>query len=149
MIVEVMEDVLIDDGGTPSSIKTSSMTSTINNYVIINHVILSICWAKGFLTMLEKNSLPLGILIGLLVPILGFAVFYGIFELLDSANAVSDTGFRPKFRERTCGILGIAMNVMALNYYSKRKYMDSVRGVVVLTTVWVVVWMILFGKHVL
>lgn len=99
--------------------------------------------------MFEKNSLPLGILVGLLLPVLGFAVFYGIFELLDSANAVSDVGFRPKFRERTSGIIAIALNVLPLNFYSKRKYHDSVRGVVVLTAAWVIVWLVLFGKHVL
>ncbi len=98
--------------------------------------------------MLEKNSLSLGILAGILLPLLGFAVFYGIFELLEIISKTSSVGFRPQFRERTCAILGIALNAIALNFYSKRRCDKTVRGVVVLTTVWILVWLVVFGKYV-
>ncbi|MCB0518951.1 MAG: hypothetical protein H6577_19420 [Lewinellaceae bacterium] len=99
--------------------------------------------------MLEKNSLPLGLFLGILLPIVGFAVLYGLYETLDSLGWVSDVGFRPKFRERTIGILAIALNVFLLNYYQKLRFTQSIRGIVVMTILWVVLWMVLFGKYVL
>ncbi len=119
------------------------MRSTECGISVIPHSVLRIR------NMLEKNTLSLGLLIGLLLPLVAFAIFYGLYELLETIGAVSDVGFRPKFRERTCGILAIAMNAFALNFYSKRKYHNTVRGLVILTTVWVVVWLVVFGKHVL
>lgn len=99
--------------------------------------------------MLEKNSLPIGIIVGVLLPIIGYIIFYGIYEGLEIIGWVSDGGFRPKFRERTIGIIALALNAIALNYYQKRYYFNSVRGVVVTTAVWIGVWLYLYGEYVL
>lgn len=98
--------------------------------------------------MFEKNSLTLGLLLGFLLPVLGFGVFYGIYSGLEALGWVSEVGFRPLFRERTCGILAVALNALLLNFYQKRYMLDSVRGVVVMTTVWVIIWIFMFWKHV-
>lgn len=97
---------------------------------------------------MEKNSIILGLLIGLLLPALGYALFFGIFEGLDALGWMSSKGFRPMFRERTCGVLAIALCAFALNFYQKRYLHDTVRGLVVMITLWVVVWIVLFGKYI-
>ena len=99
--------------------------------------------------MFEKNSIPLGLFLGILLPLAGFGLLYGIFGLLEELGWVSDIGFRPKFRERTIGIIAIALNVFLLNFYQKRRYTDTIRGIVIMTTIWVVLWLVLFGKYVL
>ncbi len=99
--------------------------------------------------MLEKNSLSIGLMVGILLPILGYFLFSGIYEGLEMMGWVSDGGFRPKFRERTTGIIAIALNAIALNYYQKKYYNNSVRGIVITTAVWVGVWLYLFGEYVL
>ena len=96
---------------------------------------------------MEKNSILLGLLVGLLVPIIGFAIFYGLYEGLEMLGWVSDKGFRPMFRERTCGVMAIALNAIALNFYQKRYLQDTVRGLVITITLWVVVWVVIFGKY--
>ncbi len=98
--------------------------------------------------MLEKNSLTLGLLLGFLVPALGFGIFYGLYAGMETLGWVSSTGFRPMFRERTCGILAIALNAFLLNFFQKRYKQESVRGIVAMTMAWVFLWMILFGKHI-
>ncbi len=99
--------------------------------------------------MFEKNSIPLGIFIGIFLPLAGFALLYGLFGLMEEFGWVSDIGFRPKFRERTIGIIAIALNIFPLNFYQKRRFTNSIRGIVVMTTIWVVLWLVLFGKYVL
>jgi hypothetical protein len=99
--------------------------------------------------MWEKNSLTFGIIIGIVLPLIGYVLFYGLFEGLEAFGWVSDKGFRPQFRERTTAILAIAMNALALNFYQKKACTETMRGVVIITSLYVVLWLIIFGKNVL
>ncbi len=98
--------------------------------------------------MLEKNSLPLGIILALLLPLFAFGILYGTYSLLEAQGWVSTGGFRPMFRERTCAIFAIAMDVFLLNYYQKRYLHNTVRGVVVVVAALVIGWLVVFGKYV-
>ncbi len=98
--------------------------------------------------MFEKNSLPLGLVLALVLPLATFGLLYGGYGLLESQGWVSSGGFRPMFRERTCAIFAIAMDVFLLNYYQKRYLHNTVRGIVVVVAVLVIVWLVMFGKYV-
>ena len=98
--------------------------------------------------MLEKNSLPLGIALALILPAATFGLLYSLYNIFDAMGWVSDGGFRPMFRERTCAIFAIAMDVFLLNFFQKRQKHDTVRGVVVVVAVLVIVWLVIFGKYV-
>jgi hypothetical protein len=98
--------------------------------------------------MKNKNTIVFGLLIGFLLPLAGTILFYGIFELLESLDSMSDTGFRPMFRQRTASIVGIAMNAFLINHFSKQRYHQTVRGVVLSTTLLIILWLILFGKYI-
>ena len=99
--------------------------------------------------MLDKNSLPLGLALAILVPAIAIPVLYGIFEILEMLDLVSDSGFRPKFRERTITIIAIGANAILLNSFQKKRLIDSMRGIVIGTVALVVVWLILYGQYVL
>jgi len=99
--------------------------------------------------MFDKNSFSLGLLIAIALPLLAIGIFYGIFEGLEALGWVSTEGFRPMFRERTLSILAIGMNALALQFYQKRKATETMRGIVIPTTVWVVVWIFVFGRYIL
>jgi hypothetical protein len=99
--------------------------------------------------MLEKNSLPLGIVLGILLPLFAFGILYSLYGILEAQGLVSTGGFRPMFRERTCAIFAIAMDVFLLNSYQKKHLYNTVRGVVIVVAVLVVGWLVVFGKHVL
>ena len=90
--------------------------------------------------MLDKNSIAHGLLFGILFPILGFAIAYGLFELLDLIWAASQEGLRPFFRERTSALLGIATNAYLLNRFQKNRQDNSVRGLVLITLALVAGW---------
>ena len=94
--------------------------------------------------MFDGNALPTGLLIGIALPIVGFLVLYGLFSALESFNLMSSEGFRPLFRERTSAIVAIALNALALNHYQKKRYTETMRGIVVPTALYVVVWIVLF-----
>ncbi len=98
--------------------------------------------------MIRKNTFRTGLIAALLLPMLGFGLFFGLFHLLEQFGAVSEAGFRPLFRERTSAIVGIALNALLMNYYNRLRFTEAMRGVVVPTVLYVVLWMVLFGKAV-
>lgn len=98
--------------------------------------------------MLEKNSLPLGILLSLALAGTGYGLLFGIYALLEAQGLVHSAGFRPMFRERTCAIFAIALCAFLLNFYQKRHLYNTVRGVVIVITVLLITWLVLFGKYV-
>lgn len=99
--------------------------------------------------MLRRNKIWVGLLVGIILPVIGFGIFYGIFQFLDRADAVSDVGLGEAFRLRTIGIVAIGLNAIALNTYYKRRATQPMRGLVIATCIYVVVWLIYFGDTVL
>ena len=99
--------------------------------------------------MFEKNSLPFGLLAALNVPAIAFVLLYGLFELLELIGWMSDSGFRPKFRERTTSIIAIGINAILLNSFQEKRLFETVRGIVIATVILVALWVYLFGEYVL
>lgn len=95
--------------------------------------------------MLNKNALWVGLLLGLLIPALLFTILYQLFSLLELRGAASGTGFSQNFRERTLVIVAIAGNLWLLNFYRRRRWELTMRGVVVATTVLALVWLYVYG----
>lgn len=98
--------------------------------------------------MFEKNSLPYGMALALIIPLLAYGILYGLFELLEILGWVSDSGFRPMFRERTTSILAIGANAIMLNSFQKKHLFNTMRGIVISTVILVALWVFLFGKYV-
>lgn len=98
--------------------------------------------------MLDKNNLPFGLGLAIIVPVLVFGILYGLFEVLETAGMVSESGFRPMFRERTTSILGIGANAILLNSFQKKRAYNTVRGIVISTVLLVGIWVLVFGKYV-
>lgn len=95
--------------------------------------------------MLNRNDLFAGLVFGILLPVLGFILLYQIFLILEKAGLASTAGFSPHFRERTLAIVAIALNLIPLNLFRKRRWEFSMRGVVIATGILAVIWVLTFG----
>jgi len=97
--------------------------------------------------MPQKNAIWVGLLIGLFLPLVAYALLLTLFEQLEMQGIVSQQGLSPKFRERTLSIVGICLNAFVLNYYAKRRFfLQTMRGLVIATVICVVVWLVNFWK---
>lgn len=99
--------------------------------------------------MFKRNKIVIGLLMGIVLPIIGFALLYGLFAFLDRAGAVSNIGLGEEFRLRTIGIVSIGLNAIALNQFYNNRATQSMRGIVITTFFYVVAWIIYFGDTVL
>ena len=99
--------------------------------------------------MLKKNKLSVGLILGIVIPLVGFPLLYGLFSGLEMLAFASDEGFRPLFKERTSGIVAIGLNAIALNYFQKRRSGETMRGIVIATFFYIVIWLYFFGQMIL
>ena len=97
----------------------------------------------------NKNAIWVGLLVGLVVPFVGYAVLLTIFEEIEAMGWISQEGFSPFFRQRTLGIIAICLNLIPFNIYKRRNFMESLRGVIFPTIFYVIVWLVYFGSYIL
>jgi len=98
---------------------------------------------------LKDDSIKIGIVVGLLLPFVGFWLWKGIFELLTMVNVMDPTGFSEDWRQRTFALLAICMNIFPFQYHQKRRNDDTMRGLVFPTILYVVTWVIFFRESIL
>ena len=99
--------------------------------------------------MLNRNDVLPGILLGILLPLAGFAILYHLFSLLELWGAASGTGLSANFRIRTLAIIAIALNLIPLNIYRNRRWESAMRGIVIATGLLSLVWIVRFGIQLL
>jgi hypothetical protein len=98
--------------------------------------------------MPQKNAIWVGLLLGLLVPFVAYALLLTIFEQLEMTGIVSRDGLSPQFRERTLSVVAIGLNVFVFNYYARRRFfVNTMRGMVIATVICVGVWAAIFWKN--
>lgn len=98
--------------------------------------------------MPKINALWLGLLLGLLLPIVSYALLLTLFEQLEYAGIISQQGFSPKFRERTLSVVSISLNVFIFNYYARNRFfVNTMRGIVIATVACVGFWLFSFWKY--
>ncbi|MBL7805577.1 MAG: hypothetical protein JNL02_17680 [Saprospiraceae bacterium] len=95
--------------------------------------------------MLNRNEIWAGLVFGILLPVFSFVLLYQVFSLLEVKGAASGAGFSPNFRERTLAIVAIALNMIPLNIFRRRRWDLSMRGVVIATGVLAFVWLFKYG----
>ncbi len=91
--------------------------------------------------MLKKNSMFFGLLLGTLVPVIGFALFYGIDVLIK----ILITNGRTVFVTSTLVVMGIFLNVLVFRYYMLKLEMDYTgRGILLATFVYALIYFLKF-----
>lgn len=96
--------------------------------------------------MFNRNEVWAGLLFSLLLPAVGFLLLYNLFGLLEMGGAASSQGFSASFRERTLSVVAIALNLIPLNIYRRRRWDLAMRGVVVATALLAFAWLFWFGR---
>lgn len=97
--------------------------------------------------MFNRNDVMPALILGILLPLAGFAILYQLFSLLEMWGAASGTGLSANFRERTLAIVAIALNLLPLNVYKRRRWENAMRGIVIATAILSVLWVLRYGVH--
>jgi len=91
--------------------------------------------------LIEKNSLPIGLALGILSPFIGAGLIYLIFEFMVASNWMDEAmgGIHSK-RMRTVILIGICTNIYWIQKTNRPYSTQTLRGVTIATMLWSVAW---------
>ncbi len=95
--------------------------------------------------MIDKNSLVFGLVLGCIVPVLGFVVVEFIFNLMTQFGLMAEVSSSSSGRRfRTLTLIAICTNLIPFNIAKNRKWDDTMRGIVFPTLIYVGAWILKF-----
>lgn len=97
----------------------------------------------------KYNSVLTGIIVGLVLPFVGYAILLLIYDQIDTWILKNSEGIQGDFRERTIGLIAIILNVLPLQYFYKKYWDNAMRGIVFPTLIFVGLWMYMYGFELL
>ncbi|GLR19422.1 hypothetical protein [Portibacter lacus] len=95
--------------------------------------------------MFNKNHIVLGIIIGICLPVVGYALIMMLFETLESAGIMDEvTSGSAGRRVRTLSLLGICTNIIPFEIYRKKRFDNTMRGLVFPTVIYIGIWIFMY-----
>ena len=98
--------------------------------------------------MLDRDSIILGILVGLAIPFVGYAILLTILEQVAELDFLSSETRTISFRSRTVAVLAICLNIIPFKMYQRRWRQTTMRGIVIATMIYVGVWLYWFSADI-
>jgi len=97
----------------------------------------------------RSDNIFTGIIAGLIVPVIAFGTLSWFWYQFTEMGTFSDDDFSPGFKVRTLGLLSIAANLILIRYFQNRYALQSVRGTLIPTFIFVIVWILYFARAIL
>ncbi len=92
--------------------------------------------------MNQNNTVVMGLLIGAVVPIIGFIIVDGVFSLLEMSGLMAEaTSSGLDRRERTTTLLAICCNLIPFQHAKKRRWDKIMKGIMFPTFIYVGGWL--------
>ncbi len=99
---------------------------------------------------MNKDSVWFGMALGLIIPIVVYGILYLLYGLLDALGVFTDVSFAEDFRTRTLTLVSICANLILMQTYKKSHFhQESIRGILLSTMLFVVIWFFSFGIKIL
>jgi len=95
---------------------------------------------------LLKNKLWVGLLLGALIPFVGFAFFLTINEYIFESGNLGASSDKAIFDRNSLFLFGVCLNLIPFTFYQRRRLNRSMRGVLGATLIYALVWLYLFGS---
>jgi hypothetical protein len=95
--------------------------------------------------MLDRNSIVTGLVVGCIVPVLGFLAVEFIFDTLTHFGLMEEVSASSSGRRfRTMALIGICFNLIPFNYCKNQKWDQTMRGIIFPTLIYVAAWIYRF-----
>lgn len=95
--------------------------------------------------ILAKNEIWVGVVVGVLVPFVGYALLLMLSEWLDAALAIYKQNKVSIIDTNTLLLLAICLNLVPFHLFDRNRQRKSMRGVMLITLILGVFWVIYYG----
>ena len=96
----------------------------------------------------RKNSVLLGLIIGLFVPIVTYAVLLTTLEFIDSYAGFSQVQLATALKPRTLALVALCGNILTMQYYRRLRADESMRGVFIAVGICAVLWIARYSSEI-
>ena len=96
----------------------------------------------------DRNKLFLGILIGLAMPIITYATLLTLMETFDAYGPLTQVKLAESIKMRTLALVSLCINVFIMRWYQRRRYDESMRGVLIAIAVFALAWIVKYGTEI-
>ena len=100
--------------------------------------------------LLKKDSVWVGLGIGLVCPIVLYAILLLLYYFLEKVGVFSDIGFAEDFRTRTLALVAICANLLIMQSFRRsHRHHETIRGMLIASMILVSIWFLKFGIKIL
>lgn len=94
---------------------------------------------------MDKNNVLTGIVVGMLVPVLGFFVVEFIFQMMMDFDIMDKVdAYTSEKRMRTMALIALCFNLIPLHIFKNKRWINSMRGITFPTLIYVGFWIYKF-----
>ncbi len=91
--------------------------------------------------MIERNSIIIGILLGAVVPVIGFITTEFIFNILTHFSLMEEVSASASERRmRTLTLLALCFSLIPFNFAKNRRWDQTMRGMILPTVIYAAAW---------
>jgi len=95
--------------------------------------------------MIERNSIMIGILLGAVVPVIGFVVIEFIFDILTHLNLMAEVSTSASERRmRTLTLLALCFSLIPFNIAKNKRWDQTMRGMIIPTVIYASAWIYMY-----
>jgi hypothetical protein len=94
---------------------------------------------------LLKNKLWVGLVLGAIIPFVGYATFLSLNEFIFENGNFGAGGDKPIFDKNSLLLFAVCLNLIPFTIYQRRRLNKSMRGVLGTTLIYAMVWLYWFG----
>ncbi len=96
----------------------------------------------------RKNSVITGLLIGLALPVVFYALLLTILEAIDANAGFTQVQLATALKPRTLALVAICFDILTMRYYRKLKAEESMRGVFIAVGISALLWILRYASEI-
>lgn len=96
----------------------------------------------------NRNNVFVGILIGLAIPVIVYALLLTILELIDANAGFTQVQLAKALKPRTLALIAICFNILTMQYYRKMRADESMRGVFISVGIAAIIWIVKYSSEI-
>ena len=97
---------------------------------------------------LNRNHWGIGFLFGVIIPFVGYALLMILNEQILKTGNFGAGGSDPIFDETSLLLFALCLNLIPFTIYQRRRWNQSMRGVLTATMIGAMLWLFLFSTNI-
>jgi H+/gluconate symporter-like permease len=97
----------------------------------------------------DRNNVFIGIALGIVFPIVTYAVLLMLMETWDTYIDQWRVELVRSIKPRTLALVSLCIDIFVMRWYQKRRFEESMRGVLIAIGIYAVIWLVKNGSEVL